>query len=302
MVKFAPFLCGRLRPHVPVHEVKDPRRLPGRRSKRAADPLLHPGRVARWRRQHDRVQGRDVEALVHDAALERRFQKVYVAEPTVEETVSILRGLKEKYDVHHGVRIQDNAIVAAATLSARYITDRFLPDKAIDLIDEAAAKIKIADNCRQISQEAIQLHGGMGMTEELKISHTFRRLTMIGQRFGANVKIVEVPPGPPVLSPLVAEIYGPSQEGQIELARQIKGIFENTDGVVDIDADGMPDFWELAHFGDLSQPGDGDCSAHRGRRAGRAGAVTGPAHPAATAGSVLHEEQAVRPPVHCSRT
>jgi ATP-dependent Clp protease ATP-binding subunit ClpB len=78
-----------------------------------------------------------------DAALERRFQIVFVGEPNVEDTIAILRGLKEKYEVHHGVRIKDSAIVAAATLSHRYISDRFLPDKAIDLIDEAAASIRI---------------------------------------------------------------------------------------------------------------------------------------------------------------
>jgi len=78
-----------------------------------------------------------------DSALERRFQPVMVLEPTVEDTISILRGIKEKYEVHHGVRIQDGATVAAATLSNRYITDRFLPDKAIDLIDEAASKLRI---------------------------------------------------------------------------------------------------------------------------------------------------------------
>ena len=78
-----------------------------------------------------------------DAALERRFQPVMVGEPSVEDTIAILRGLKERYEVHHGVRIQDNAIIAAATLSNRYITDRFLPDKAIDLVDEAASRIKI---------------------------------------------------------------------------------------------------------------------------------------------------------------
>ena len=78
-----------------------------------------------------------------DPALERRFQQVFVGEPTVEATVAILRGLKERYEVHHGVRIQDNALVAAATLSNRYITARFLPDKAIDLIDEAASKLRI---------------------------------------------------------------------------------------------------------------------------------------------------------------
>ncbi len=78
-----------------------------------------------------------------DAALERRFQPILVDEPSVEDTIAILRGLKEKYEVHHGVRIKDSAIVAASTLSHRYITDRFLPDKAIDLIDEAAAKLRI---------------------------------------------------------------------------------------------------------------------------------------------------------------
>jgi len=78
-----------------------------------------------------------------DAALERRFQPVVVAQPSVEDTIAILRGLKERYEVHHGIRIQDSAIVAAATLSDRYVTERFLPDKAIDLIDEAAAKTKM---------------------------------------------------------------------------------------------------------------------------------------------------------------
>ena len=78
-----------------------------------------------------------------DAALERRFQPVYIDEPTVEETISILRGLKERYEVHHSVRIQDSAVIAAATLSHRYISDRFLPDKAIDLIDEAASRLKM---------------------------------------------------------------------------------------------------------------------------------------------------------------
>src|SRR5262245_24849500 len=78
-----------------------------------------------------------------DAALERRFQQVLVKEPSVEDTIAILRGLKERYEVHHGIRIQDAALVAAATLSNRYITERFLPDKAIDLIDEAASKIRM---------------------------------------------------------------------------------------------------------------------------------------------------------------
>jgi ATP-dependent Clp protease ATP-binding subunit ClpB len=97
-----------------------------------------------------------------DAALERRFQPVYVGEPTVEDTIAILRGLKERYEVHHGVRIKDSAIVAAATLSHRYITDRFLPDKAIDLIDEAAASLRIQIDSMpteidQLDRRAMQL-------------------------------------------------------------------------------------------------------------------------------------------------
>ena len=81
--------------------------------------------------------------LEKDAALERRFQQVFIDQPSVEDTISILRGLKERYEVHHGVKISDNALVAAATLSTRYISDRFLPDKAIDLVDEAAARLKM---------------------------------------------------------------------------------------------------------------------------------------------------------------
>jgi ATP-dependent Clp protease ATP-binding subunit ClpB len=97
-----------------------------------------------------------------DAALERRFQQIYVGEPTVEDTIAILRGLKERYEVHHGVRIKDSAIVAAATLSNRYITDRFLPDKAIDLIDEAASRLRIEidslpQEIDQLEREILQL-------------------------------------------------------------------------------------------------------------------------------------------------
>jgi ATP-dependent Clp protease ATP-binding subunit ClpB len=97
-----------------------------------------------------------------DAALERRFQPVLVAEPSVEDTISILRGLKERYEVHHGVRIKDSALVAAAVLSNRYITDRFLPDKAIDLVDEAAAKLRteidsMPTELDEISRRVMQL-------------------------------------------------------------------------------------------------------------------------------------------------
>lgn len=93
-----------------------------------------------------------------DAALERRFAPVLVTEPTVEDTIAILRGLKDKYEVHHGVRIKDSALVAAATLSHRYITDRFLPDKAIDLIDEAASKIRIDIDSLPAELDGLQRH------------------------------------------------------------------------------------------------------------------------------------------------
>ncbi|KAB2884795.1 MAG: ATP-dependent chaperone ClpB [Pseudorhodoplanes sp.] len=117
-----------------------------------------------------------------DAALARRFQPVFVDEPTVEDTVSILRGLKDKYEQHHGVRITDSAIVAAATLSNRYITDRFLPDKAIDLVDEAAARLKMQVDSKpeeldsvdreivrlKIEQEALKKESDAGSKDRLK--------------------------------------------------------------------------------------------------------------------------------------
>jgi ATP-dependent Clp protease ATP-binding subunit ClpB len=91
-------------------------------------------------KKHDQYR----KNIENDAALARRFQPVFIGEPTVEDTISILRGLKDKYELHHGVRISDSSLVAAATLSNRYITDRFLPDKAIDLMDEAAARLRMA--------------------------------------------------------------------------------------------------------------------------------------------------------------
>ncbi len=93
-----------------------------------------------------------------DAALERRFQPVYVDQPSVEDTISILRGLKERYEVHHGVRIQDSAVIAAATLSNRYISDRFLPDKAIDLIDEAAARLRTEIDSKPQALDEVDRH------------------------------------------------------------------------------------------------------------------------------------------------
>src|SRR6059036_658760 len=91
-----------------------------------------------------------------DKALERRFQKTYVGEPTIEDTIAILRGLKERYEIHHGVKIKDSAILAAAMLSHRYITDRFLPDKAIDLIDEAAASLRMEIDSLPVELEAVE--------------------------------------------------------------------------------------------------------------------------------------------------
>jgi ATP-dependent Clp protease ATP-binding subunit ClpB len=91
-----------------------------------------------------------------DAALERRFQQIYTAEPSVEDTIAILRGLQERYEVHHGVRIKDEALVAAATLSSRYITSRFLPDKAIDLVDEAASRLKMELDSRPTELDKLE--------------------------------------------------------------------------------------------------------------------------------------------------
>src|SRR6202022_3342796 len=96
------------------------------------------------------------------AAFQRRFQTVYVDQPSVEDTISILRGLRERYEIHHGVRIKDSALVAAAVLSNRYISDRFLPDKAIDLVDEAAAKLRteidsMPTELDEISRRVMQL-------------------------------------------------------------------------------------------------------------------------------------------------
>jgi ATP-dependent Clp protease ATP-binding subunit ClpB len=119
-----------------------------------------------------------------DAALERRFQKVLVDEPSVEDTIAILRGLQEKYEVHHGVDITDPAIVAAAELSHRYITDRFLPDKAIDLIDEAAAKIKIEIDSKpevmdKLDRRMIQLKIEREAVKKEKDEASQKRLALI---------------------------------------------------------------------------------------------------------------------------
>ncbi len=132
-----------------------------------------------------------------DAALARRFQPIFVNEPNVEDTISILRGLKDKYEQHHGVRITDSAIVAAATLSHRYISDRFLPDKAIDLIDEAAARLKMQIDSKpeeldnldreimrlKIEQEALKKESDPGSKERLK--RLEKELTTLQEKAGA---------------------------------------------------------------------------------------------------------------------
>jgi ATP-dependent Clp protease ATP-binding subunit ClpB len=124
-----------------------------------------------------------------DAALERRFQKILVGEPTVEATIAILRGLQEKYEVHHGVEITDPAIVAAAELSHRYITDRFLPDKAIDLIDEAASKIKIEIDSKpeaidRLDRRMIQLQIEREAVKKEKDEASQKRLSLIEEEIG----------------------------------------------------------------------------------------------------------------------
>ena len=124
-----------------------------------------------------------------DAALERRFQKILVDEPSVEATIAILRGLQEKYEVHHGVEITDPAIVAAAELSHRYITDRFLPDKAIDLIDEAASKIKIEIDSKpevmdKLDRRLIQLQIEREAVKKEKDEASQKRLTLIQEEIG----------------------------------------------------------------------------------------------------------------------
>ena len=122
-----------------------------------------------------------------DAALERRFQPVMVNEPTVEDTIAILRGLKERYEVHHGVRIQDAALVAAAMLSHRYISDRFLPDKAVDLIDEAASRLKIELDSMPteidvIERQIMQLEMERQALKKEKDAASKERLEEIGER------------------------------------------------------------------------------------------------------------------------
>ncbi len=131
-----------------------------------------------------------------DSALERRFQPIYVAEPSVEDAIAILRGIKEKYEVHHGVRIRDSALVAAAELSHRYITDRFLPDKAIDLIDEAASSLRLEiesepDDLEKIKEEILRLEIEREALKKENDTASKRRLKQISKKLEEKKKEME---------------------------------------------------------------------------------------------------------------
>lgn len=134
-----------------------------------------------------------------DAALDRRFQQIYVGQPTVTDTISILRGLKDRYEAHHGVKITDAALVAAAMLSHRYISDRFLPDKAIDLVDEAAAQLKMEITSKPVELEAI---------DRRMMQLEMEKLSLEGELQGGSYGVTdeESAPTPPVSSPALERI------------------------------------------------------------------------------------------------
>ncbi len=135
-----------------------------------------------------------------DAALERRFQPITVAEPTIEDTIAILRGIKEKYEVHHGVRITDDALISAAKLSSRYITDRFLPDKAVDLIDEATSALRMEidsmpENLDKLKREIKRLEiekAGIGKEKNKKVAGKLRNLNKILEQLKEEANQIEV--------------------------------------------------------------------------------------------------------------
>ena len=126
-----------------------------------------------------------------DAALERRFQQVFIDQPNVEDTISILRGIKERYEVHHGVKITDSALVAAATLSDRYISDRFLPDKAIDLVDEAAAKLKMEITSKPEELETLERRLMQLEMEKLSLEAEGNRLGAVTGTFRSSAERLE---------------------------------------------------------------------------------------------------------------
>ena len=176
-----------------------------------------------------------------DAALARRFQPVFVDEPSVEDTVSILRGLKEKYEVHHGVRISDGAIVAAAALAKRYITDRFLPDKAIDLVDEAASRVRMAVDSKpealdeidrrlvqlKIEREALKRETDAGSKARLEDLETqiddlqFRSDEMTGRWKAEKDKVGTAAQAREALDRLRAELAQAQRQGDLQRASEI---------------------------------------------------------------------------------
>ncbi len=177
-----------------------------------------------------------------DAALERRFQPVFVDAPTVEETISILRGLKERYEVHHGVRIQDSALIAAAVLSDRYIADRFLPDKAIDLVDEAGARLRMEidsspreiDECErrimqlQIEQQALSKERDEGSKERLErirqeIADRQEELAALKARYDREREVIEAVQSTKArLEKLRAQAEIAERNGDLETAARLR--------------------------------------------------------------------------------
>jgi ATP-dependent Clp protease ATP-binding subunit ClpB len=157
-----------------------------------------------------------------DAALERRFQSVYVGEPNVIDTISILRGLKERYEVHHGVKIADNALVAAAMLSNRYISDRFLPDKAIDLVDEAAAKLKMEitskpEELDEVDRKVLQLEMEKLSLKKEQDEASLERLGKLEQEL-ANLKEIQ-------------STFNAQWQGEKEVIDQIRNLRESVERV-----------------------------------------------------------------------
>lgn len=156
-----------------------------------------------------------------DAALARRFQAVYVGEPTIEDTISILRGIKDRYEVHHGITIADSAIIAAATLSNRYITDRFLPDKAIDLIDEAASRLKIEVSSKpeeldELDRRIIQIKLELSALKKEKDENSQKRIIILSQELSE-------------LEPRSLDMSSKWQaaKSQMQISRKIKEDIEN---------------------------------------------------------------------------
>jgi len=129
------------------------------------------------------------EYIEEDAALERRFQKILVDEPTVEDTIAILRGLKERYEVHHGVDISDPAIIAAATLSHRYIADRQLPDKAIDCIDEAASRIRMEIDSKPEALDKLMMHRKNACRNSMQELTAKRKNSLIWKKSGMQKRL-----------------------------------------------------------------------------------------------------------------